>query len=70
MTEKVKNEFEAELVKVFEKTGYLFGYGRQKAKEDGGQGFFLYRLIAHSGVIHTNWVAKEAMKNYLRAKAR
>jgi ribosomal protein S8 len=68
MAEK-KNEFEPELVAVFKKTGHVFGYERQTVKEDGKSSFFLYRLITHSGVAHTNWVSKEAMRNYLQAKA-
>lgn len=65
-----KNEFNTELVAVLENTGYVFGYERKTIKEDGGGQFFMYRLITHSGVAHTNWVSKEAMQNYLRAKAK
>jgi len=66
-----KNEFNAELVAVLKKTGYAFGYDRMKVKEENdNQGFYLYRLISHSGVAHTNWVTKEALQNYLQAKAK
>ena len=65
-----KNEFNAELVAVLKKTGTAFGYDRMLVKEEHEkQGFFLYRLISHSGVPHTNWVTKEALRNYLQAKA-
>ena len=69
MAEKV-NEFEKELVNLFKKSGTVFGYERQKVKEDSGGSFFLYRLITHSGVAHTNFVSKEALCNYLQDKAR
>jgi hypothetical protein len=65
-----KNEFNKELVAVLKKTGTVFGYERKTVKEDGGGHFFLYRLITHSGVGHTNWVTKEAMSNYLQGKAK
>ena len=65
-----KNEFNTELTAVLKKTGYAFGYDRMTVKEEHEkQGFYLYRLISHSGVVHTNWVTKEALKNYLLAKA-
>lgn len=70
MTNSKVNEFEKELVAVFKKTGYVFGYERKTVKEDGGPDFFLYRLIAHSGIPHTNWVSAEALRNYLQAKTR
>jgi len=70
MTNSKVNEFEKELVAVFKKTGTVFGYERKTVKGDSGQDFFLYKLITHSGVAHTNWVTHEAMKNYLQDKVR
>ena len=70
MTNSKVNEFEKELVAVFKKTGYVFGYERKTVKEDGGADFFLFRLVTHSGVAHTNWVSAEALRNYLQDKIR
>jgi len=64
-----ENEFLQELLAIKQRTGHAFGYERKLAEEEGGHGFFLYRLITHSGVAHTNWVTKEAMQNYLRRRA-
>ncbi len=69
MAENGKNEFEKELVKLYQRSRTIFGYERKIVKEEDGQGFFLYRLITHSGVAHTNWVNKEALRNYINQRA-